>query len=258
MAKFTRKKNIKSFEKEQYNPLKISDLLDISLLNDKNIIGCDETGVGDYLTPLVAAAAYVDKNNIERLIKLGVKDSKTLSDSKIKELFPKIKDLVVFRVNYLSQKGYNNLNKYMNAHELKMFLHLKSITQLEIISKVEEEFILLDKFASVENIKKYYDKLMKSRLDTPEISKEILMIEKAENIHVAVAVASIIARYHFLEMMKVQEEECEMKFPLGTNEIVEQAAIDFVNKFGRKALYEVAKISFKTTEKIDSVLKEKE
>lgn len=257
MAKFTRKRNTKSFEKEKYEPLKVSDLNDVSILEGKSIIGCDETGVGDYLTPLVAAAAYVDKKNVEELIKLGVKDSKQLSDSKIKELFPKIKDLVVFRVNYLSQKGYNNLNKYMNAHELKMFLHLKSITQLEINDKVNEDFILLDKFASVENIEKYYDKLMKSRLETPEISKKLMMIEKAENIHVSVAIASIIARYHFLEMMKVQEEECEMKFPLGVSEKVEQAAIAFIEKFGRKALYEIAKISFKTTEKIDNLLKDK-
>ena len=47
-----------------------------------------------------------------------------------------------------------------------------------------------------------------------------------------------------------------MKFPLGTNADVEEVALEFCKKYGRPALYEVAKISFKTTEKIDEMLKQ--
>lgn len=257
MARTTKKKTkTVDYSKTNYKKIVISELNDLSLLNNKNIIGCDETGVGDYLTPLVAAAVYVDKDNIDKLVSLGVKDSKKISDEKIKEIFLNIKDLIKFRVNHLTQKGYNNLNKYMNAHELKMFLHLKSITQLEKIDKVDEDLILIDQFTNVNSVEKYYETLMLSKLKTDEIQKEIILAEKAESIHVAVAAASIVARYYFLEMMQEQEEVCEMKFPLGTNEKVEQVAIDFCQKFGRKALYEIAKISFKTTEKIDAKLKE--
>ena len=245
------------FTKTDFKPLKISKLESDDFLKGKNIIGADETGVGDYLTPLVAAAVYVDSSNIDKLIDLGVKDSKQLSDNKILELFPKIKELIKFRVNHLTQKGYNNLSKYMNAHELKMFLHLKCITTLEKYDKVNEDYILLDAFASVDNITKYYENLMKSKLKTDEIQKEIILAEKAENIHVAVAAASIVARYHFLQMMKEQEEAIEMKFPLGTNSEVEKVAIAFCEKYGRKALYEIAKINFKTTEKVYAALDEK-
>ena len=245
------------FSKKDFTPLKISNLKLEHEIDNKNIIGADETGVGDYLTPLVAAAVYVDSSNINKLIELGVKDSKTISDNKIIELFPKIKDLIKYRVNHLTQKGYNNLSKYMNAHELKMFLHLKSITMLEKIDKVNEDYILLDAFASVENINKYYENLMKSKLKTDEIQKEVLLAEKAEGIHVAVAAASIVARYYFLQMMKEQEEAIEMKFPLGTNNEVEKTAIAFCEKYGRKALYEIAKINFKTTEKVYAALDEK-
>ncbi len=253
---FKRKTKKPDFSKTDFKPLKISNISDIDLEN-KNIIGSDETGVGDYLTPLVAAAVYVEKDNIEELKKLGVKDSKSLSDKKIQEIFLQIKDLIKYRVNHLTQKGYNNLAKYMNAHELKMFLHLKCITTLEKYDKVNEDLILLDAFASIDNITKYYENLMKSKLKTDEIKKEIILAEKAESIHVAVAAASIVARYYFLEMMKEQEETIGMKFPLGTNEEVEKTAIEFCEKYGRKALYEVAKISFKTTEKVYAELDKK-
>ena len=255
---FKKKTKKHDYSKENFKPLKISSLESESQLKGKNIIGADETGVGDYLTPLVAAAVFVEDEKIEELVKLGVKDSKSLSDNKIMEIFPKIQSLIKYRVNHLTQKGYNNLNKYMNAHELKMFLHLKCITALEKYDKVNEDYILLDAFASVDNINKYYENLMKSRLKTDEIKKEILLAEKAENIHVAVAAASIVARYHFLLMMKEQEEAIGMKFPLGTNAEVEKTAIEFCEKFGRKALYEVAKISFKTTEKVYAALKDEE
>lgn len=253
----TKKKTKKpEFSKKTFKSLKISNFSINHDLNNKDIIGADETGVGDYLTPLVAAAVFVKHENINKLIDLGVKDSKILSDSKIKEIFHKIKDLIQYRVNHLTQKGYNNLAKYMNAHELKMFLHLKCITALEKYNKVNEDYILLDAFASTDNISKYYENLMKSKLKTDEIDKEILLAEKAENIHVAVAAASIVARYHFLEMMNEQEEMLDMKFPLGTNNEVEKVAVEFCKKYGRKALYEIAKISFKTTEKVYAALDE--
>lgn len=245
------------FSKTEFKPLNISNLKD-GELEGKNIIGCDETGVGDYLTPLVAAAVFVEHSNINKLIELGVKDSKSLTDNKIIELYPKIKDLVKYRVNHLTQKGYNNLAKYMNAHELKTFLHLKCITTLEKYDKVNEDAILLDAFASVDNINKYYENLMKSKLKTDEIQKTLLIAEKAESIHVSVAAASIIARYYFLKMMKEQEEEVGMKFPLGTNKEVEKVAVEFCEKYGRKALYEIAKISFKTTEKVYEELDKKD
>lgn len=252
-------KNKTNYSKTNFKDLQISSLNEIQIdLKDKNIIGADETGVGDYLTPIVAAAVFVDKKDVEKLIQLGVKDSKELSDKKIKEIFLSIKEYIKFRVNHLTQKGYNNLNKHMNAHEIKMFLHLKSITQLEKIDKVNNDLILLDQFASEDNIKKYYETLMRSKLKTDELKKELVLAEKAENKHVSVACASIVARYYFLEMMEEQENECDMKFPLGTNENVEKAAIEFCKKFGRKSLYEVAKISFKTTEKIDKILNEEE
>ena len=44
-----------------------------------NSIGSDEVGTGDYFGPIVVTATYVDKQNIDFLLELGVKDSKKMT-----------------------------------------------------------------------------------------------------------------------------------------------------------------------------------
>lgn len=50
--------------------------------------------------------------------------------------------------------------------------------------------------------------------------------------------------------MEEQNKKWNAIFPLGTNSIVENFARKFVEKHGKDALNEVAKLSFKTTQKI--------
>lgn len=246
----------KTESKKEAKPIKFLEYTN-GIFDNKNLIGVDETGVGDYLTPLVACAAFVESNNIDKIKALGVTDSKMMTDKKILDVFPKLKDLVVFRVNHLTQKGYNNLNKYMNANELKMFLHIKSINHLELKLKVNSDFTIIDQFSNESSIVKYYTSLVEGKLTAESFLKPVMLLEKAESKHVSVAAASVIARYHFLKMMEEQDEELDMKTPLGTNETVEKFAMDFVSTYGRKALYSLAKISFKTTEKIDKIMEGK-
>ncbi len=54
-------------------------------------IGTDEAGKGDYFGPLVCAACYVDADSAAVLRELGVRDSKTLSDTAIKRLAAEIR-----------------------------------------------------------------------------------------------------------------------------------------------------------------------
>ena len=52
----------------------------------QNIIGTDEVGCGDYFGGIIVCASYVPNDKILHLTKLGIKDSKQISDSKIMEL----------------------------------------------------------------------------------------------------------------------------------------------------------------------------
>ena len=55
-------------------------------------VGSDESGKGDFFGPLVVASVMVNKEIALELINIGVKDSKTLKDIKIKELLARLMD----------------------------------------------------------------------------------------------------------------------------------------------------------------------
>lgn len=214
---------------------------------NKNIIGADETGVGDYLTPLVAAAVMVPSRYVNDLISLGITDSKKLTDQRILELFNKIKPMIKSSVRKMSQKQYNFLGKKYNANELKMYLHMQAIKSVE--DRVEADLVILDAFSNENSLNSYRNRI-KNDGEVEDWSVKTLYIEKGESEHVSVAAASIVARAYFIEMMKSQDKEWGMHFPLGTNATVEEVAREFVKKHGKENLYNVAKMSFKTTEKI--------
>ncbi|MCP4337242.1 MAG: ribonuclease HIII [Mycoplasma sp.] len=214
------------------------------------IIGADETGVGDYMTPLVAAAVYVPLQNVDKLVELGVTDSKKMTDKNILKVFNEIKGLIKSSVRHLTQKGYNTLNKSFNAHELKTLIHLNAISSVEKRIDNGVDLIILDQYVNKNSFEKYKEKLSNSSIK-PEFPKAIIkLVEKGEMEHISVAAASIVARAYFLNMMQEQEKKWGMKFLLGTNDKVVQVAKDFVDKHGRDNLKEVAKLSFKTTEKV--------
>lgn len=217
---------------------------------NKNVIGSDETGVGDYLTPLVAAAVLVPKENVNKLVNLGVQDSKKLTDKRILEIFESIKPYIKSSVRFLSQAKYNYLTetKKFNAHELKLLIHLQAINAVE--SRIEKyDLVIMDQFADLKNVNKYFAHVSQSEeISMPK--EKLITLTNGESAHVAVAAASIVARAYFVKMMEEQEKKWNCKFPLGTNEIVEKAAREFVKANGKDALYQVAKLSFKTTEKI--------
>ena len=72
-------------------------------------IGLDESGKGDYFGALVIGAVFVDVKTEERLVALGVRDSKLLSDNRIIVLAEQIKVLCPHFVVPIEPKRYNEL-----------------------------------------------------------------------------------------------------------------------------------------------------
>lgn len=215
----------------------------------KIVIGSDETGVGDYLTPLVAAAVFVPPSSYAYFQKVGIKDSKALSDKKVLEIFELIKSKIKSSIRTMSQSYYNKLNQTYNANELKALLHLDAINALS--SRIKPvDLILIDQFASEKNMNKYLQNIMKNEKNLEDFSAPVKYVIQGEKYHITVATASIVARAHFLKLMNQQNKLWKTTFPLGTNHKVEQFALNFVKQHGQRALYKVAKLSFKTTQKI--------
>ena len=155
-------------------------------------VGSDEVGTGDYFGPIVVTATYVKKEDIERLEKLGVGDSKKLTDEKIKKITPELVKIVKYRSVILTNKEYNEkYTKEINMNKIKAILHNKVLYQLMMEEKPIIDYIIVDEFAREKRYYEYLDGIS-------NIQKNITFMTKAEDKNLAVASASVISRYIFL------------------------------------------------------------
>ena len=97
-------------------------------------IGTDEAGKGDYFGPLVVAGVFVDEQTAPQLRTLGVRDSKTISDTALLPLAEEIKRLCSpqhFHILVYQPAEYNQL--YQEVQNLNLLLaktHAQTIQAL--------------------------------------------------------------------------------------------------------------------------------
>ena len=91
--------------------LKVKEDKPVGWLCKENQIGSDEVGVGDFLLPVTVVAAFVRGRDLKMLDEFGVKDSKKVTDEKIREIAPLLlKKFFVSRLT-LDNEHYNELIK---------------------------------------------------------------------------------------------------------------------------------------------------
>ncbi|MFA6989552.1 MAG: ribonuclease HIII [Candidatus Gastranaerophilaceae bacterium] len=203
-------------------------------------IGTDESGKGDYFGPLVIAGVLIDETNRKILENLGVKDSKTIKDTTIIKMAGEIKKNSIFSIVTINPQKYNQLyDKFKNLNKLLAWGHARVIEN--ILENKSCENAISDKFGDESLIQ---NALMKN-------GRKINLIQrtKAER-DIAVAAASILAREEFVKRMKNFEFEYKMPFPKGASERTIEAAGNFVKKYGKTNLENIAKLHFKTTKQI--------
>ena len=207
-------------------------------------VGSDEVGTGDYFGPIVVTAAYVKKEDIEKLEKLGVGDSKKITDDKIKKITPELIKIVKYRSMILTNKEYNEkYTKDFNMNKIKAILHNKVLYQLITEEKPSIDYIIVDEFAR-EN--RYYGYLK----GVPNIQRNITFMTKAEDKNLAVASASIISRYIFLKEFDKLSDSIHIPLPKGAGRDVDTIGEEIVEKYGEEKLKEIAKYNFKNTDRI--------
>jgi ribonuclease HIII len=208
-------------------------------------IGTDEAGKGDYFGPLVIAGVLANENQIKIFAELGVKDSKNLSDSSIRDYAKKIKDFLgkdQFSIIAIKPAKYNQLHESMkNVNRILAWGHARAIENL-LEKNTDCNLAIADQFGDQSFIE---DALMKHGRNI-----KIIQTPKAER-ELSVAAASILARNEFVRAMELMGKNYGMSFPKGAT-IVIAAAEKFVGKFGSNELNEVAKIHFKTTKQIQN------
>lgn len=118
-----------------------------------SIIGTDEVGTGDYFGGIVVCACFIEKNQILDIHKLGIRDSKKISDNKINILAPKLINILTHKVIYLNNEKYNIIFEkgYANLNKIKAILHNRVILKL-LERKINYDKIVVDGFTTKKNI----------------------------------------------------------------------------------------------------------
>ncbi len=203
-------------------------------------VGVDECGKGDYFGPLIVAAARVDASQLPLLAELGVADSKALTDKKIRAIEKDIAAVVPFACVVLMPPKYNDLyGKIGNLNRLLAWGHATAAEN--VLEQADAELILSDQFA-------------KANLIGPKLKERgkrcrFVQRTKAED-DPAVACASVFARAEFLRRMEQLERDHDVKLHKGAGSPVLAAARKIVKEHGADALGNLAKLHFRTTQKV--------
>ncbi len=205
-------------------------------------IGSDEVGTGDFFGPVIVVASYVKFTDLARLEELGVTDSKKMSDEHILEIGPTLIKEFPYSALTLENAKYNELYaKGENLNSIKAKMHNRALLNLK--AKFPDSKPYQDQFAEPGL---YYSYL---KYET-DILGGITFKTKGELSFPSVALASVIARYAFLERMKKMSEKYSFTFPFGAGSSVDEKAKEFTKRYGYDELKNVAKMNFGNVRKI--------
>lgn len=208
----------------------------------REYIGTDESGKGDYFGPLVVAAVFINDKTKNELEKIGVKDSKLISDNIIKILESKIKKIIgdKFEIIQINPEKYNHLyESFRNLNKIMAWAHSKAIENTLLNVKCSN--VISDKFGN--------EKLIKDELKKKNIEVNLYQTTKGERF-TAVATASILARAKVVDWFNIKSREVGFDIPKGGGQAVTIAAKRVGDKFGDKYLMKMIKFHFKNSQSI--------
>ncbi|MFS0875660.1 ribonuclease HIII [Solibacillus isronensis] len=218
-----------------------------------SVLGSDETGTGDYFGPVTVAAVYVPADKIALVQELGVKDSKQLTDDYMRQIAPDLMKVCVHSILTLRNDKYNAIQaRGYSQGKIKALLHNQALKH--VLTKIAPEtpqYILIDQFAE-RGI--YYNHIKNEK---EIVRQNVLFSTKAENLHVAVATASILARYAFLKEMDRLAKVTGFPLQKGASGKVDEMAAKIWLKQGEETLRSMTKWHFANTEKARKLLQKR-
>ena len=230
-----------------------TDTPDSNEQNSKNLasIGSDEVGNGSYFGGLAVVASFVQPSDYAFLKKLGVDDSKNLTDAKIRQIAPLLEAKILHKALFLTPQKYNQVvgpKRMHNAVSVKVAMHNQAIFLL-LQEGISPDKIIIDAFTSANNYQEYV------KDEANRFTNPISLEEKAEGKYLAVAVSSIIARKLFLDNLAALSQEIGLKLPSGAGAQSDRTASQILKTYGEDGLRHTAKLHFKNTEKAYQLLK---
>lgn len=204
--------------------------------------GSDEVGTGDYFGPVCVCAALVKEEDLPLLQRLGVTDSKLISDVTIRKIAPVLQKELCCSLLIVMPEKYNAVHTRANMNAVKAQLHNQAYINLSKKTALPA-FKVIDQFTPE---RQYYAYLHSAASIVTDIHFET----KAESKYPAVGAASIIARNAFLDVLERMDQQYGMRFVKGSGSAADQCAVRFVNAHGSAALGKVAKLHFKNTSRV--------
>jgi len=205
-------------------------------------IGIDESGKGDFFGPLCIAGVFAQGEEVEKLKKMGVKDSKKLNDAVIVKIGAKIRETCTHHIVKINPAKYNELiTQFGNLNYLLAWGHATAIEQLADQTGCKK--VIIDQFAN--------ERVVLTALKRKQLVLDVHQRPRAEE-DIVVAAASILARCAFVEAMEKLEKEFGQSLPKGASQKTILAGRQFLRTHGRENLRLVGKLHFKT---LDEILK---
>lgn len=214
------------------------------IITQDALIGSDEVGKGDFFGPLVVCSVYLDSSYEAILNQYQVSDSKKISDDKIIYIAQNLIDKIPHYVTYCSVEKYNQYYQQgLNVNQILSHLHYEATKQMQQKYDVK---IIIDGFTTIELFKKYLNN---------KPMHNLTLETKAEDKYLAVAVASILARYYFLQHIKqlntlLQELGVNETIQLGASSLVDEQAKRIFTKIGYEYTNQFIKLNFKNSGRI--------
>ncbi len=198
-------------------------------------IGQDESGKGDYFGPLVVAAAYIAETQQIELERLGIKDSKLLSDDQNQKLAAILSKQLRHHIFVLMPEDYNQV--YFRTGTLNRLLAVCHAQVLENLLTIQScQLAIIDQF----NANK---EMLENKLLDRGRKIQIIQTIRGER-DLAVAAASILARATFLQKLQELRDQYKVNFPKGATHHVWPAIEKFTRLYGKDQLTKVAKVHF--------------
>ena len=203
-------------------------------------IGIDESGKGDYFGPLVIAGVCVTPDQAARLRDLGVRDSKTCSDKRAHTLAAHIRTRCPTTLVTIGPERYNSLYASLkNLNTLLAWGHARAIENL--LETVRCERVIADQFGNAG--------FLNNALMQKGRTVNLIQKPRAEQ-EIEVAAASLVARAAFLRRLQDLSARFALPLPKGAGPQVITAGKAIVEQYGPDGLGQVAKLHFRTTQKV--------
>ncbi len=201
------------------------------------VCGADEAGRGAILGPLVISIVAVKSTSAHRFSKIGVRDSKILSEKRRNQLFDEIKDIAIdIKVDRITSSDINAaMRNHISLNELEavrfaaLFDQIESevgAIYLDSPDVIAERFGTRFKLSSTKSTKVVGIK--GEKMDKGLKYTRIIAEHKADSRYPVVSAASIIAKV--TRDREIKKLEKMLKIPIGSGYPSDYKTIEMIRR----------------------------